>query len=59
MSLYCHHNEKQKETRPNLDELSKLLQSEVQRHSNVFIIIDALDECPEKESFLAEIRKLQ
>lgn len=39
-----------------------MLQSEVRRFSEVFIIIDALDECPESEdtraSFLAEIRTL-
>ena len=61
ISLYRHHSKKQ--TRPTLDELSKLLQLEVRRLSNVFIAIDALDECLEsnhtRESFLAEIRKLQ
>jgi ankyrin repeat domain-containing protein 50 len=67
MSLYRHHL--RKETRPTLGELSKLLQSkvryllEVRRLSKVFIVIDALDECPEsnrtRQSFLAEIRKLQ
>jgi hypothetical protein len=60
VSLYHRHSKKQ--TRPTLDELSKLLQSEVRRISKVFIIIDALDECPEsnctRESFLTEIRKL-
>jgi hypothetical protein len=61
VSLYRHHSKKQ--TRPTLDELSKLLQSEVRRLSDVFIVIDALDECLEGnhtgESFLAEIQKLQ
>jgi hypothetical protein len=61
MSLYHCHSKKR--TRPTLDELSKLLQSEVRRISKVFIVIDALDECPEsnrtRESFLSEIRKLQ
>lgn len=61
MSLYRHHNQKQ--TRPTLDELSKLLQLEVCRLLKVFILIDALDECPEsnstRDSFVAEIRKLQ
>ena len=60
-SLYHDHIKKQK--RPTLDQWFKLLQSEVQRFSKVFIIIDALDECPEskgtRDSFLAEIRKLQ
>jgi hypothetical protein len=61
MSLYHHHVKKR--TRPTLSEWSKLLQSEVRRLSKVFIIIDALDECPEsngtRDSFLIEIRKLQ
>ena len=61
LSLYHCHSKKQ--TRPTLGELSELLQSEVRRTSKVFIVIDALDECPEnnrtRESFLAEIRKLQ
>ncbi len=61
MLLYRRHSKKQ--TRPTLGELSKLLQSEVRHISKVFIVIDALDECPEsngtRESFLAEIRKLQ
>jgi hypothetical protein len=38
------------------------LQSEVLRFSEVFIVVDALDECPEsndtRDSFIAEIRKL-
>jgi ankyrin repeat domain-containing protein 50 len=61
VSLYHQHTKKQ--TRPTLDEISKLLQLEICRLSKVFIAIDALDECPEsnrtRESFLAEIRKLQ
>ena len=55
MLLYRRHSKKQ--TRPTLGELSKLLQSEVRHISKVFIVIDALDECPEsnrtRESFLA------
>jgi hypothetical protein len=61
VSLYRYHSKKQ--TRPTLNELSKLLQLEVRRISEVFIVIDALDECPEsngtRDSFVAEIRKLQ
>lgn len=60
-SLYRHHTKKQ--TRPTLDELSKLLQLEIHRLSKVFIVIDALNECPEgngtRDSFVAEIRKFQ
>lgn len=61
MELYRQHSKKQ--TRPTLDELSKLLQLEVFRFSKVFIVIDALDECPEnrgtRDSFITEIRNLQ
>ena len=60
-SLYYRHIEKR--TRPTLGEWSKLLNSEVNRFSKVFIVIDALDECSEsngtRDSFLVEVRKLQ
>jgi ankyrin repeat domain-containing protein 50 len=59
--LYRKHSQKQ--TRPTLCELSKLLQLEVRCFSKVFILINALDECCESNStrdiFIAEIRKLQ
>jgi len=51
-----------KRTRPTLSEWSKLLQSEVNHFSKVFILIDALDECPEgivREIFLDQILELQ
>ena len=35
------------ETRPEINEILPVLRSEVQRYSNVYIIIDALDEYPE------------
>ena len=60
VSLYDYHI--RNETRPALSELSKLLQLEVRRFSKVFILIDALDECPQSNgvrmSFLKEIQKL-
>jgi hypothetical protein len=60
-SLYLHHNKQR--TRPTLSDLSSLLQSEIHRHSKVFILIDALDECSRKngtrDNLLSEIRKLQ
>src|SRR5436190_10435295 len=43
-SLYDDNIKKQK--RPTLSEWSKLLQLEIRSLSKVFIIIDALDECP-------------
>jgi hypothetical protein len=59
VSLYHRHIKER--TRPTPNEWFKLLQSEICRFSKTFIIIDALDECPEstRDSFLAEIRKLQ
>jgi hypothetical protein len=60
VSLYDNHIKNG--TRPVLGEVSKLLQLEVRRFSKVFVLIDALDECPESNSvrmsFLMEIRKL-
>ena len=38
-----------KRTRPSLAEFSKLLQSEINGYSKVFVIVDALDECNEKD----------
>ena len=61
VALYDHHIERQ--TTPTLDEWSKLLQSTISRFAKAFIIVDALDECPEvnetRENFLKEIQKLQ
>lgn len=49
-------------TRPSVPELSRSLQNQVRRFGKVFIVIDALDECPEndrtREVFLGELRKL-
>jgi NACHT domain len=59
-SLYDGHH--RKETRPTLDELSKLLQTEVRSSSRVFIMVDALDECSEanntRHKLLVELAKL-
>ena len=41
--LYKKHIDKK--SRPNLDEILEVLQSEVGRFSKVFIVLDALDEC--------------
>lgn len=60
ISLYQHHSRRQ--TRPMLGEWSKLLQSEVNRFSKVFIVVDALDECPNdgtRDSFLTVIKTVQ
>jgi len=64
-SLYDKH--KDKRTRPSLDEVSRTLQSLPARYSNVFsnvfIIVDALDECQTadgcRKRFLSDIFDLQ
>lgn len=60
-NVYTRHVHTQ--TRPSLREWSDLLQYEVGSFSKVFVVIDALDECPEnngtRESFIAEIKKLR
>lgn len=59
-SCYKHHA--QYGTRPSINETAKILRSQVEKFSKVFVVIDALDECPELEqtrkTFLAEIRGL-
>ncbi len=61
LSLYDHHVKRG--TRPTLGECSKLLKSEIENYSKVFILVDAIDESNEnsgvRDGFLAEIRKLQ
>jgi hypothetical protein len=57
----CHKN--QRDSRPSLEQISRLLHSQVQKYNTVFIVIDALDECPEagqvRKHFLAEVRRLR
>jgi hypothetical protein len=61
MAVYEKH--KSKHTHPSLAEYSSLLQLVLRGFSQVFIVIDALDEYTEddgtRDSFLTEIRKLQ
>lgn len=58
----CHKHHVRHGTRPSLDEIARLLRSQVEKFAKVFIVIDALDECPEhdqtRKHFLAEIRGL-
>jgi hypothetical protein len=52
---------KERGCRPSLDTLTKLLETEIQTYSRIFIVVDALDECfPEhvQEGFLAKLRSL-
>jgi hypothetical protein len=55
-----HKEHTRKKTRPSLAEYSRLLQTHIGNLRRVFIIVDALDECPDdtREVFLAEIRQL-
>jgi hypothetical protein len=52
-----------KRTRPSLDEISGVLQSVAATYSRVFIIVDALDECPisdgSRQKFLSCLFNLQ
>jgi hypothetical protein len=49
-------------SRPSLDEIFRLLHSQVRKFDTVFIVIDALDECPEagqvRKLFMAQVRSL-
>ena len=55
--LHCRQN-----TRPLVSDISRLLCSEIQHFSKVYIVIDALDECPEsdrtRDVFLNELVKI-
>ncbi|KIN08970.1 hypothetical protein OIDMADRAFT_110360, partial [Oidiodendron maius Zn] len=46
---------------PTLSDMSKILQSEIGRYSKIFVVVDALDECPEsnRSAMLKELRALQ
>jgi len=52
-----------RETRPTLKEVAEILADEIQKFKKVFIVLDALDECPEESytvsKILEEMRKLQ
>lgn len=58
----CHERHSKFGSRPALKEISGLLSLQVQRFDEVFIIIDALDECPEadqnRKAFIGEVRGL-
>lgn len=58
-ALYQRHQ--MRNTRPGLAEFSKLLHLMIEESTKVFIIIDALDECPEttRRAFVGEVHKLR
>ena len=49
-------------TRPKLSEYSRMLSSVCQTFSNIFVVVDALDECSEthsnRENFMTELLKM-
>src|SRR3984957_2262191 len=45
-------------SRPTLDQLTNVLISEIQTHSKVFIVVDALDECREDDATRARLLKV-
>ena len=60
MALYHHHT--LKGSRPTITELSNLLNSEITRLSEVFILVDAMDECSvnnyTREELLTALQRL-
>ena len=61
--ISLHNEHTHKRTRPTVNELSRILSTELQSFSDVFIIIDAMDECDQangvRERLLAELLGLQ
>ncbi|KAM7203906.1 Ankyrin repeat-containing domain protein [Rhypophila sp. PSN 637] len=59
-TLYNRHHPKG--TRPEVDDVAQILGREVNKYSRVFIVVDALDECPERDDtrwqFLAQLQSL-
>ena len=58
--LYKHHASRS--TRPSLEEIFSALQSIIIGHSNVYLVVDAFDECPDKgtrSQLLNKLRALQ
>lgn len=59
--LYDHHAKRR--TKPSLEEVFTALQSVSANYSSVYVVVDALDECPDKDrarsQLLARLRSLQ
>jgi hypothetical protein len=49
-----HNRHRKSSTRPTFDELSRLLELEMETYSKVFIVVDALDECREDDETCAK-----
>jgi Cdc6-like AAA superfamily ATPase len=55
-SLYGHH--RVQGTRPLLEELLDVLQSVLANYSRVYVVLDALDECPEQDGTRSQLLRL-
>ena len=56
-SFYHHHQDHG--TQPTLDEVVKVLDTELQSYSRVFLVVDALDECANTGSLVKLLRVLR
>jgi hypothetical protein len=54
-SLYDHHHEKN--TKPSLQETLKALQSVLSNYSKVYLVVDALDECQDRDGTRSQLIK--
>lgn len=45
----------QKSTQPTLEELTRLLEKEIKAYTRIYLVIDALDECPERSDVRARV----
>jgi hypothetical protein len=55
-ALHEKHNQYPKNTRPSLDEVFGILSAEALTFSRIFIVVDGLDECPERSEDLTPTR---
>lgn len=56
---HLHEKHANRGTKPSLEEIFGALQSVIIKYSSVYIVVDALDECSNRNQFLAQLRDLQ
>jgi len=54
--FYDHHQKR--DTHPTLENFTEMLEEEIGMYSKVFIVVDALDECPESRGTRADLSKV-
>ncbi|KIM26682.1 hypothetical protein M408DRAFT_72434, partial [Serendipita vermifera MAFF 305830] len=52
-----HRKHAERNTRPTISDISELLSAEMKWFSKIFVIVDALDECPEENQYRASFLK--